>query len=779
MATVDTLLVKIQADTKDVRRELAKIQAQTQMTTNKMGASFAKMGFMFKAVVGAVIVRQAARAGGAFLNAAADAQEMQSKSSVVFGAFAADFRQFTGKLGEATGRSKFELEEMGASVQDLFVPLGFARSEATELSKKLTTLAVDVASFNNATDVDTMNAFKSALIGNHESVQRFGVVINEVTLQQELFAMGIRKSRNEITPQEKALARLNLILKGTTDAHGDAIRTAMSYRNSQKRLQGAFHELKVEIGKLLTGPAAGFTRWLVDVIKGLKDMFIAMGLIDATNMDEAIRRFKKQVEASNEAIKKQNALIVEGLKNQGQQGANYEELVKKLQKVKGELNSYGDGHKEVVKILKDAGMEHAYAFVIPMLKEIRTEQKNILKNEAAIAKAKEHWIKIEEKVKKLREIAEKAESKKKKVEVDVKAAEERAKKLKEIKEELELIRDTALVNLESAKISDFALKTSIRMREHHHALVAQGLKLGTKEYNAMLKLRLETDSHNQAIKNMTDARAENARKAKEDAEARTKAARDAAKAEIDSIKKWTDTIREARPESVKYQEQIDALVAAKKKWGHEIPDITEKLNQLKEMQFKSTEAGRLWMTATESLSSSISRGIADIITQSGEGLRNWKDSLKSILNQVIQQLIKTRIQAILTGLAIRAMGSGSFFGGSAPKTGNSAVNTAYKPPTMTAASGGNIRARVPTLVGERGPELFMPNTGGTMKNAHDTRSMAGGGETVINQSFNISAGVAQTVRAEIMSMMPMIQTQTLGAVVDAKRRGGAFADAMA
>lgn len=66
-----------------------------------------------------------------------------------------------------------------------------------------------------------------------------------------------------------------------------------------------------------------------------------------------------------------------------------------------------------------------------------------------------------------------------------------------------------------------------------------------------------------------------------------------------------------------------------------------------------------------------------------------------------------------------------------------------------------------------------------MKNAHDTRSMAGGGETVINQSFNISAGVAQTVRAEIMSMMPMIQTQTLGAVVDAKRRGGAFADAMA
>ena len=75
---------------------------------------------------------------------------------------------------------------MASTVQDTFVPLGFARNEASDLSVQLTKLAVDVASFNNASDTETMRAFQSAIVGNHETVRRFGIVITEATLQQEL-----------------------------------------------------------------------------------------------------------------------------------------------------------------------------------------------------------------------------------------------------------------------------------------------------------------------------------------------------------------------------------------------------------------------------------------------------------------------------------------------------------------------------------------------------------------------------------------------------------------
>ena len=52
------------------------------------------------------------------------------------------------------------------------------------------------------------------------------------------------------------------------------------------------------------------------------------------------------------------------------------------------------------------------------------------------------------------------------------------------------------------------------------------------------------------------------------------------------------------------------------------------------------------------------------------------------------------------------------------------------------------------------------------------------GGSPINVTLNISTGVAQTVRTEIQSMLPMITNATKAAIVDAKQRGGSFARAM-
>ena len=74
------------------------------------------------------------------------------------------------------------------------------------------------------------------------------------------------------------------------------------------------------------------------------------------------------------------------------------------------------------------------------------------------------------------------------------------------------------------------------------------------------------------------------------------------------------------------------------------------------------------------------------------------------------------------------------------------------------------------MVGERGAELFVPQTAG---NIISNRGMSGG--VVINQSLNFSTGVVPTVRAEIMNLMPHIQKETISAVAEARTRGGTFA----
>ena len=65
--------------------------------------------------------------------------------------------------------------------------------------------------------------------------------------------MGISKSWTEVTEQEKALARLNVIMRSMTDqgAVGDAVRTSGSFANQMKRLRGQLHDTAVVIGQAL------------------------------------------------------------------------------------------------------------------------------------------------------------------------------------------------------------------------------------------------------------------------------------------------------------------------------------------------------------------------------------------------------------------------------------------------------------------------------------------------------------------------------------------------
>jgi len=94
------------------------------------------------------------------------------------------------------------------------------------------------------------------------------------------------------------------------------------------------------------------------------------------------------------------------------------------------------------------------------------------------------------------------------------------------------------------------------------------------------------------------------------------------------------------------------------------------------------------------------------------------------------------------------------------------------------AGGGRVQAGTPTMVGERGPELFVPNTGGVVKNNADTKQMVGGGGGIsVTQNLNFAVGVTNTVRAEVMNMLPAIQQSTVNAVAEAKQRGGKFSKA--
>ena len=309
--TVDTLLVRLEADMTDLKRSLDKVQRDVDKSSRGIAASFRRLGGVIKGTIAAVVVHQFARAGVAAIGLASDIEEMQGKSRVVFGQFrdqvVADLEEF----GNTVGRATHELEGMAASIQDTFVPMGFARGEAAKLSVELTKLAVDVASFNNASDVETMEAFQSALVGNHETVRRFGVVITEATLNQELMNMGIAKGAREASNAEKVQARLNLIIQGTTDAHGDAARTSDSFANRMRALKAEFSELAGELATIFLPAITKVVTALLNGTKAVREFLQSIGVL-ATPAAQELEQVSQQItdiEAQLEKARKGSAPV--------------------------------------------------------------------------------------------------------------------------------------------------------------------------------------------------------------------------------------------------------------------------------------------------------------------------------------------------------------------------------------------------------------------------------------------------------------------------------------
>jgi len=88
------------------------------------------------------------------------------------------------------------------------------------------------------------------------------------------------------------------------------------------------------------------------------------------------------------------------------------------------------------------------------------------------------------------------------------------------------------------------------------------------------------------------------------------------------------------------------------------------------------------------------------------------------------------------------------------------------------AGGGTIQPRLPAIVGERGPELFIPSAPGRIANAGETRALLGGANVRVTQNIMLATDVRNTVRAEIANAAPLIAEATRrGLIDDFVRRG--------
>jgi len=150
-----------------------------------------------------------------------------------------------------------------------------------------------------------------------------------------------------------------------------------------------------------------------------------------------------------------------------------------------------------------------------------------------------------------------------------------------------------------------------------------------------------------------------------------------------------------------------------------------------------------------------------------DALESFKDFSRNIVSQIVAIFLQLGVvNRILNGI----FGEGTF-----DVLGrNEAGKLSIIPAGTGDAGGGTLQRNTPTLVGERGAEIFVPNTGGTLLNNMNSKNAMGGQPVNIYQNVNFSTGIVPTVRAEVMSMLPQIAEVTKGAVQESAMRGGSF-----
>lgn len=667
---IERLAVLIEANTKSYERAMKRIEQKTDSamkaasrstkkldtSVQKLGTSLTRIGKGGAALVAAVVVSKFADLAASSIKAASDVEEMESKFKAVFKGLAGSAGQWARDHAKAVNRSEYALKGYLATLQDTFVPMGFARDEASDLSKTLVKLGVDLASFNNASDDEVIRNLTSAIVGNHEAVRSYGISITEAALKQELLRQGYKGAADAASAQQKAQARLGIIMRSTTDAQGDAERTSDSYANKVKGLDAAWERLKATVGGYLKDAAGPLVGSMADLANATAD-----ALRPLTAVEQKLRDIQKVEERLKLARSEYGRMSLSG-------------TVGPTERDRREAARL-DAMKEHVALGR---LAESYAAV-----KARAEEKAEADKKAAA------------------DAVERA-----RIVVDGLTEELRLSKLTNVQKKISAALDKAGVTARSAE----GQKIAALVREAEARKTAGAATKAQKNEVAELIAQLEFEH---GLMGLSEA-----------------------------DKRVANALRQAGAKATDEQrERIEALVRA---------------------MVAEEAAAKKIKAANDNLNTAINQFGGEALSAFDQVVMGSKSASQALADLAHSFAYATAQSALLgTGPLAGLFGTKSESGGTGGLFG--ALVSGILTPK---AAGGPVSGGSPYLVGEKGPELFVPRMNGTIVPNH---KMSGSGNPiVINQSFDFR-GVQAADRAQIQQQIAASKREAVAAAVQAVR----------
>jgi hypothetical protein len=281
MADTRTLKLSLLADVKKFLDGMDKADNKTKGFEKNIGKYSKAMAKSF-AIAGAAAGAYAIKIGVDSVKAASDLNEEVSKAEIIFGDVADEIKAFSKTADVALGLTQKEALNAASTFATFGKASGLTGKDLSKFSKSATTLAADLGAFYNTNADEAITAIGAALRGESEPIRRFGVLLNQATIEAKAMEMGLYDGKGALDIQAKSLATYEVILEQTTDAQGNFALTSDDLAGQQKILTAQIENLKAEMGKGLLPVAK-------DVVTQLNFMAKAFGGQDPEGLSERAR----------------------------------------------------------------------------------------------------------------------------------------------------------------------------------------------------------------------------------------------------------------------------------------------------------------------------------------------------------------------------------------------------------------------------------------------------------------------------------------------------------
>ena len=258
--------------------------AMKKATTQTNGFGLAIKGLKFGALL--YVFRKVASFLGYAITKAGEYQEDLNLFTVSMGAYAEEAYNYAQKVSEVMGIDPAEWMRNQGVFNTIITGFGVAADKAAFMSKNLTQLGYDIASFYNINFSDAMQKVQSGIAGELEPLRRLGYDLSVARLQQEALNLGITKSVSAMTQAEKAQLRYYAMMTQVTQVQGDMARTLENPTNMLRVFKAQLEQVARAIGNLFIPILTKVLPVMIAFAKALREIIAAVAALFGVTLQE-------------------------------------------------------------------------------------------------------------------------------------------------------------------------------------------------------------------------------------------------------------------------------------------------------------------------------------------------------------------------------------------------------------------------------------------------------------------------------------------------------------